>query len=164
MSLISRIQSLSQTLNKLLAEKELQITTAESCTAGLISAYITSIPGSSSIFGRGFVTYSNDAKMELLNVKLETLQSHGAVSIETAKEMAEGALSNSYADISIAVTGIAGPDGATKEKPVGTVVIAISKKNGKTTATINHFEGTREEIRYKAAIEALNEAIIAIKA
>ena len=164
MSLTSRIQTLSQRLNKLLAQKELQITTAESCTAGLISSYITSVAGASSIFGRGFVTYSNDAKMELLNVKLKTLQNHGAVSIETAKEMAEGALSNSYADISIAVTGIAGPGGATKEKPVGTVAIAISKKNGKTTATMNHFEGTREEIRYKAAIEAINEAIIAIKA
>ncbi len=100
--------------------------TAESCTGGLIIAAMTDIPGSSSMVDRGFVTYSNEAKMEMLGVSARTLADHGAVSSRTAKEMAEGALKNSRAGIALAVTGIAGPDGGSAEKPVGLVWFGLA--------------------------------------
>lgn len=164
MSLTSEIFKASEELYKELKENEIQISTAESCTGGLISSSITSISGSSAIFDRGFVTYSNEAKMELLGVSLKTLQNHGAVSAEVAREMAEGAISKSYATISIATTGIAGPTGGSDDKPVGTVAIAICKKNGRTISKIYNFDGNREEVRQKATLKALNEALITIKA
>lgn len=108
---------------------ELKIATAESCTGGLIAALITSIPGSSAVFDRGFVTYSNQAKNEALDVPDDVLEAHGAVSAETAISMTFGALAHSRADISLAVTGIAGPDGGSKEKPVGMVFIAMAMRD-----------------------------------
>jgi nicotinamide-nucleotide amidase len=108
----------------------LMVATAESCTGGMIASALTEIPGSSSVVDRGFVTYSNDAKMQMIGVLLETLEAHGAVSRETAIEMATGALSNSRADVSIAVTGVAGPGGGSAEKPVGLVHLAAAGRNG----------------------------------
>lgn len=106
--------------------------TAESCTGGLIAAALTEIAGSSAVVDRGFVTYSNDAKRELLKVSEGTLAAHGAVSRQTAIEMVEGALAASRADIAVAVTGIAGPGGGSAEKPVGLVHIAAANRNGAT--------------------------------
>lgn len=108
------------------AARDMRAATAESCTGGLIIAAMTEIPGSSSVVDRGFVTYSNDAKMELLGVAPETLDNHGAVSRETALEMAAGALARSHAGIALAVTGVAGPDGGSAEKPVGLVWFGIA--------------------------------------
>ncbi|WP_421579458.1 CinA family protein [Shinella sp. M31] len=113
-------------------EKKLLIATAESCTAGLIAGAITEIPGSSGVFDRGFVTYSNEAKREMIGVANATLKAHGAVSRPTALEMAQGAIGNSGANISIAVTGIAGPGGGTEEKPVGLVHLAAARTGHET--------------------------------
>ncbi|WPE20351.1 CinA family protein [Shinella zoogloeoides] len=110
----------------------LMIATAESCTAGLIAGVITEIAGSSNAFDRGFVTYSNEAKQQMIGVSAETLKAHGAVSRPTALEMAEGAIRHSNADISVAVTGIAGPGGGSDEKPVGLVHLAAARKGRET--------------------------------
>ena len=116
--------------------------TAESCTGGLISATITEISGSSQWFDRAFVTYTNEAKRQMLQVNPATLQSYGAVSIPTACEMVRGALNNSNADIAVAVTGIAGPTGGSPAKPVGTVCIAVHQRGGKLIyAHRHHFTG-----------------------
>ena len=114
---------------KLLMEKNMTLSSAESCTGGLFSQEVTNISGASQIFDRGIVTYSNNAKMEELGVKAETLAAFGAVSKETAYEMAEGVRKVSGTDIGVSVTGIAGPTGATKDKPVGLVYIGISTKD-----------------------------------
>lgn len=113
-------------------ERKLLIATAESCTAGLIAGAITEISGSSSVFDRGFVTYSNEAKREMIGVANATLKAHGAVSRPTAVEMAEGAIGNSAANIAIAVTGIAGPGGGSDEKPVGLVHLAAARTGRET--------------------------------
>jgi nicotinamide-nucleotide amidase len=110
--------------------KKLKIATAESCTGGLISALLTEIAGSSDVFERGFVTYSNQAKQEMLGVPEALLIRHGAVSEEVARAMAQGALAHSRADLAVAVTGVAGPGGGTAEKPVGLVHIAAARKGG----------------------------------
>ena len=117
---------------KLLAEARAQgfkIVTAESCTGGLVAGLLTEIPGSSDVVERGFVTYSNDAKQDLLGVPREILQSHGAVSEQTARAMAQGALKHSRADIAVAVTGIAGPGGGSTDKPVGLVHFSAARGN-----------------------------------
>lgn len=143
-------QSLVQLATQLgaqLKNRSIKLVTAESCTGGGLAYYLTSVPGSSEWFERGFVTYSNDAKNKLLKVKLKTLSKFGAVSEETAREMAEGALKNSKATISISITGIAGPGGGTKEKPVGTVWIGFAGVNIKTECSLVIFPGTRLYIR-----------------
>ena len=112
---------------RLATEKNLLLATAESCTGGLIAATMTEIAGCSSAFERGYVTYSNDAKMECLGVPAAVLEAHGAVSEATARAMAEGALARSRADAAVAVTGVAGPDGGTPEKPVGLVHLAAAR-------------------------------------
>ena len=101
-----------------------KIATAESCTGGLVAGLLTDIPGSSAVVERGFVTYSNEAKTELIGVPAELIATHGAVSEAVARAMAEGALARSHADVAVAITGIAGPDGGSEQKPVGTVVFA----------------------------------------
>jgi len=136
------------------------LATAESCTGGWIAQVLTSIPGSSRWFERGFVTYSNLSKRELLGVRTETLARFGAVSEQTARAMAEGALTHSHADLALAVTGIAGPDGGTPEKPVGTVCLAWAQRQRATHSTTRHFSGDRQEIRRQsvaAAIEGLGD-------
>lgn len=132
-------------------KKDLKITTAESCTGGMISAALTDIAGSSDVFDRGFVTYSNEAKHEMLGVPETVLAEHGAVSSQTACAMAEGALRNSNAGIALSVTGIAGPGGGSEDKPVGTVWFAVAVR-GHTNAVLHRFhdEG-RNSIRAKAA-------------
>ena len=146
---------ISQQLGRLLQSKDKKISTAESCTGGWISQIITDVPGSSAWFDRGFVTYSNAAKMQMLGVKPETLDAFGAVSAQTATEMANGALQNSDADCAIAVTGIAGPTGGTTTKPVGTVFIAWAYKNQETTVIKKRFTGNRLKIRQQTVKQAL---------
>ncbi len=135
-------------ISKKLKEKNLLLVTAESCTGGLLAAFITSISGASNIFERGFVTYSNESKIELLGVKKSTLEKHGAVSGEVAQQMAAGALKNSHANIAIAITGIAGPKSDDSKKPVGLVYIAcaVKKPNSKIVVKKFNFDGTRSQI------------------
>ncbi len=131
------------------------ITTAESCTGGLISASITEIAGSSAIFDRSFITYSNEAKQEMLDVSKDVIQTHGAVSEECAAAMAKGALRNSNANLAVSVTGIAGPNGGTKDKPVGLVYIGVASQNKIEIMKCN-FEGSRDQIRTSTVNMALN--------
>lgn len=142
-----------------LKEQNKRITTAESCTGGLLSASITEIAGSSEVFDRGFITYSNKAKIDLLTVPTFYIDEYGAVSLETALAMAEGAILMSNSHISISVTGVAGPGGGTDNKPVGTVFIAVASNNGKTFGVKFNFDGDRNQIRQKATLCALNLAL-----
>jgi len=139
-------------------QKNLKICTAESCTGGLLSALFTEISGSSQTFDRGFVTYSNESKTEMLGVKKESLEKFGAVSEEVAKEMAEGAIRNSKANIAIAITGIAGPKGGSIEKPIGLVFIAKCF-DGKTSVRKFYFSGNRNEVRKSTIIAALQMTV-----
>ncbi len=139
----------------LLKERGLTLATAESCTGGLIGAEITSVSGASEVYGFGFVTYANEAKEALLGVRHDTLLAHGAVSPETAREMAEGARAKSGADIAVSVTGIAGPGGGTPEKPVGLVYVGVSTAEG-TRAERLSLSGSRDEIRAAARDNALS--------
>ncbi|WP_416908684.1 MAG: CinA family protein [Polymorphobacter sp.] len=135
------------------------IAMAESCTGGLVAAALTETAGASDVFDRGFVTYSNDAKQELLGVGEDILSTFGAVSIATAWAMARGALERSHADVAVAITGIAGPGGGTESKPVGTVVFARAVRDGdpeKVTADVREFGDLgRHEIRRQAVLVAL---------
>lgn len=154
----SELFELAEQLGRLLKANGKIIATAESCTGGWIAQAITEVSGSSAWFDRGFVTYSNAAKMQMLGVSPQTLEKYGAVSTETATEMAAGALAHSDADIAVAVTGIAGPDGGTLEKPVGTVFIAWARKNGETKVARKQLSGNRRQIRaqtVKSAIEGM---------
>jgi nicotinamide-nucleotide amidase len=138
----------------LLADRT-SLATAESCTGGWVSQCLTAIAGSSAWFERGFVTYSNAAKREMLGVPEETLAAHGAVSQPVAVAMAEGALRRSRAGWALAITGIAGPDGGTAEKPVGTVCLAWAARDGGTTTETRHFSGGREAVRAQSVVRAL---------
>jgi len=134
----------------------IMIVTAESCTGGLIAAALTDIAGSSDVVDRGFVTYSNEAKNEMIGIPMGLIKSVGAVSKEVAVAMAEGALANSRAGISIAVTGIAGPGGGSAEKPVGLVHIASARKGFATTHKECRFgEKSRDDIRHETVLSAL---------
>lgn len=130
------------------------LATAESCTGGWAAQVVTSIGGSSGWFDRGYVTYSNDAKRELLGVRAETLARHGAVSEETAREMAQGALERSKATVALSITGVAGPGGGSRDKPVGTVCFAWATRRGARVET-RHFSGDRESVRRQSVIHAL---------
>ena len=149
------IRLLSETLRK----HGLKLATAESCTGGMISSSITELAGSSDVFDRGFVTYSNQSKIDLLGVSPATIEQFGAVSHETADEMASGAITNSQADVSIAVTGIAGPTGGTADKPVGLVYIAIGQKNVPPVVTHNVFSGDRSSIRHQATMVGIRHLL-----
>lgn len=152
---------LAQELSNAFREKRFMMATAESCTGGMISAAITDLAGSSAVFDRGFVTYSNEAKMELLGVRAETLTEYGAVSPQVAEEMAVGAIKNSNAQIAISVTGIAGPSGGSDEKPVGLVYLGIATKE-KIESHHRQFQGTRADIREQTVQEALTLLIQAL--
>ena len=132
-----------------------RLATAESCTGGLVSAALTSIPGSSRAFERGFVTYANDAKIEMLGVPPELIEAHGAVSEAVSRAMAEGAIRHSRALASLAITGIAGPDGGSAAKPVGTVHIAAAMEGAETLHERHLFAGNRDLIREQAALSAM---------
>ena len=132
-----------------------RITVAESCTGGLLSALFTEVSGSSDVFDRGFVTYSNDAKTELLGVDAQLIAMHGAVSELASLAMAEGALEKSKAGLSVSITGIAGPNGGSTEKPVGLVHFGCAKRGGTTIHDQEVFGGSRHEIRMEAVRHAL---------
>jgi nicotinamide-nucleotide amidase len=149
------LKSLARRIGVRLKKRNLKLATAESCTGGWIAQTVTSVSGSSGWFDRGFVTYSNEAKKELLGVRGGTLSRHGGVSLETAKEMAAGALARSRAQVAIAVTGVAGPGGGTKAKPVGTVCFAWSRKRGAMESFVRHFRGGRERVRRQSVVFAL---------
>jgi nicotinamide-nucleotide amidase len=155
----SNLLSKVQELYDIALRKNLKIATAESCTGGLLSALLTDISGASEIFLCGFVTYSNQAKSALLDVDVKQLAKFGAVSSEVAKAMVLGALQKSGADIAVSITGIAGPDGGTNEKPVGLVYIASANRNNQMIEEKYIFTGNRQEIRLQAAREAVNQLI-----
>lgn len=142
-------------LLELLKTKQWKLATAESCTGGMIVAALTDIPGSSAVVERGFVTYTNEAKTEMLAVPEKLLASHGAVSEEVACAMAKGALAHAPVDVAVAVTGIAGPGGNTEEKPLGTVHIAVAGKQGIVHQHYK-FSGMRQEIRQQVMLAALD--------
>ena len=156
------MQALVKELSDKLRAKKWMLVTAESCTGGMIAAEITDLAGSSAVFDRGFVTYSNDAKIDLLGVDKKTLKEHGAVSSQVAEEMAQGALKNSKAQLTVSVTGIAGPDGGSEEKPVGLVYLGIATK-GNCTSHHRQCEGSRAEIRQQTVEEALKLLIDALE-
>lgn len=146
---------LARQVGQTLKKANRRLVTAESCTGGGIAEWVTRIPGSSEWFERGYVTYSNEAKIEQLDVGSDTLAIHGAVSEETAREMVIGALRHSHADIAVAVTGIAGPDGGSPDKPVGTVCMAWADKNGRVVSARVLLPGDRHAVRRQAAALAL---------
>lgn len=146
--------TLEKAVVDLLLANNLTVTCAESCTGGMLSARLINVSGISDVYKTGYVTYSNKAKKNLLGVKKSTLQKHGAVSSQTAKEMVKGAALESKADVAVAITGIAGPDGGTKEKPVGLVYIACSVK-GNVTVEEYRFKGNRTKVREAAVSAAL---------
>ncbi len=133
----------------------LKLALAESCTGGLVAGALSAVPGSSQVLDRGFVTYANEAKTELLGVAAELLAAHGAVSEPVARAMAEGAIRSPEIDISVSVTGIAGPGGGGAQKPVGLVHIASARKNAPTLHRRHVFNGDRESIRLQAVAAAL---------
>jgi nicotinamide-nucleotide amidase len=136
-----------------------RLATAESCTGGLIAASVAAVPGASLVLERGFITYSNDAKIEMLGVPAELIERRGAVSMEVALAMVEGALKHSRADIAVAVTGIAGPDGGTADKPIGLVHIAAARRNGPRLHEEHRFGDIgRHRVQAESAIAALTLA------
>jgi nicotinamide-nucleotide amidase len=159
----SELRARAFTLVGELRAKSLKLATAESCTGGLLAGLFTESAGSSDVFERGFVTYSNDAKHELLGVSTALLETHGAVSQEVALAMAQGTLAHSRADLVIAVTGIAGPGGATETKPIGLVHVAIARKDGAVTHRVFEFGDIgRTEVRLAtldAAMTLLSEFV-----
>src|SRR5688572_1567743 len=148
------MENLAKTVGESLKARAQQLVTAESCTGGWVAQVVTAVAGSSAWFERGFVTYSNSAKQELLGVRTETFARHGAVSEETAREMALGALARSKADVAVAVTGVAGPSGGSPEKPVGTVCFAWADRRGACSEK-RHFSGDRESVRRQSVVHAL---------
>jgi nicotinamide-nucleotide amidase len=153
------IHLLAQNLGNQCIKNAYKLVIAESCTGGLVCSVITSVSGSSNWFDRGFVTYSNQSKCDLLGVAKKTLANHGAVSQNVANEMALGALQNSHGSLSLSITGIAGPNGGTKDKPVGTVYFAICNQNSMLFESRSNFAGSRLEIQEKALVFALNNLL-----
>ena len=153
---------LTKTLAEILLSRNWMVSLAESCTGGLVSATLTELAGSSEWFERGYITYSNEAKTECLDVPARIIESHGAVSEPVAKAMAEGARINSGSDVAISITGIAGPSGGTAEKPVGTVCFGWATENQTLTKTM-HFDGDRQAVRQQATEFALTELIALLR-
>ncbi len=148
------LEQLAAELGEQLKRKNWSLAVAESCTGGWLAETVTAIPGSSAWFERGFVTYSNLAKQQMLGVEIKTLEKYGAVSEQTVREMAWGALEHSQARISVAISGVAGPDGGTPDKPVGTVWLAWAWSRGCETRR-EQFEGDRRQVRRQAVAAAL---------
>ena len=149
------LDSLARQLGERAQAVGMFIAVAESCTGGWLAKVITDIPGSSGWFDRGFVTYSNAAKQDMLDVRAATLEAHGAVSEETAAEMARGALAHSRAGLAVAITGIAGPGGAVPGKPVGTVCFGFVEADGAPETETRHFPGDRRAVRMQSVRHAL---------
>jgi nicotinamide-nucleotide amidase len=154
------MNALAEKVGQALGARGLRAATAESCTGGWVAQAITAVPGSSQWFVGGFVSYSNAAKQQMLGVKARTLEAHGAVSEQTVTEMAEGGLARTGADICVAISGVAGPDGGSKEKPVGTVWLAWAVRNRPTVSCLSFFQGDRTAVREQAVEQAL-EGILA---
>ncbi len=152
------LENLATELGAALKARGFMLALAESCTGGMAAQAVTSVAGSSAWFDRGFVTYSNQAKIDMLGVSAKTLETFGAVSDETAIEMAQGCLKHSHARIAGSITGIAGPDGGTAAKPVGTVCFAIAQVNFCRPYT-HYFAGSREEIRNQATVFIMQQLI-----
>ena len=150
-----RLYDLAEQVGVALKARALMLATAESCTGGGIGEAVTRVPGSSDWYERGFITYTYVSKREMLGVKVETLDRHGAVSEQTVKEMVTGALAHSHAQIAVAVSGTAGPAGGTPDKPVGTVCVAWALKDGEPIAETRHYAGDREAVRRQAVERAL---------
>ncbi len=155
-------EAIEETVVRLLQEKKLSVTTAESCTGGLISGTLVNVAGASDVLGEAYVTYSNEAKQRLVGVHARTLEQFGAVSEQTAGEMAAGAAKAAGADVGISSTGIAGPGGGTEEKPVGLVYIGCFVK-GEVQVREYHFQGNRMENRLRTVEEALRLAAEMLK-
>ncbi len=153
---MNELEKLAQQLGAALLARGECLTAAESCTGGWLAQSVTAIAGSSAWFDRGFVTYSNAAKVEMLGVPETTLERHGAVSEATARAMAQGALAHSRADWSVGITGVAGPTGGSREKPVGTVCFAWAEKNAGCEAQVAHFQGDRAAVREQSVRYALH--------
>ena len=152
----AQLEALAADVGKLLLDTGQRLATAESCTGGWVAQCLTAIAGSSNWFERGFVTYSNEAKGDMLGVAEATLAAHGAVSEAVAAAMAGGALRHSRADWTLAITGIAGPDGGSKDKPVGTVCFAWAGPEGRCDTETRHFAGSREAVRAQSVGHALS--------
>jgi len=153
---------LTKTLAQILLSRNWTVSLAESCTGGLVCATLTELAGSSEWFERGYITYSNEAKTECIGVPALLIESHGAVSEQVAKAMAEGARINSGSNVAISITGIAGPSGGSAAKPVGTICFGWSTENQTLTKTM-HFDGDRQMIRQQAAEFALTELIALLR-
>jgi len=152
------MMDLARKVGEALKAKRLRLVTAESCTGGWVAMAVTAVAGSSDWFERGYVTYSNDAKREELGVGEQTLRRHGAVSEETAREMAAGALRKGGGQVALAVTGVAGPTGGTPDKPVGMVCFAWTVGSKMTSAT-KRFAGDRESVRRQSVVHALQQVL-----
>lgn len=148
-------ETLARSVGHELKKQGLMLATAESCTGGWVAQIVTSVSGSSEWFERGFITYTNISKREMLGVKTTILSRYGAVSEQTARAMAEGALAHSHAQLAVAITGIAGPSGGTPEKPVGTVCFAWAGKKRDTVSARHVFTGDRAAVRRQAVVRAL---------
>ena len=151
----AELAALSQRVGQTLGEYKLTLATAESCTGGWVAEAVTDTAGSSGWFERGFITYSNQAKTDMLGVRTDTLIRFGAVSEETAQEMAAGAIAHSQAEWAISITGIAGPGGGSSAKPVGTVCFGWCRRGGTPGSETMLFEGERRSIRQQAVMHAL---------
>lgn len=151
---------LAMTAGQQLRQRGLMLVTAESCTGGWLGQAVTAVAGSSTWFERGFITYSNASKREMLGVEQAILEQYGAVSPQTAQQMVIGALNRSHAQLGVAITGIAGPDGGTTAKPVGTVCFAWALKNGLVQRETHYFQGDRESIRYLSVTTALQGILL----
>ncbi|WP_058492739.1 CinA family protein [Legionella worsleiensis] len=160
---MSHLNELIKQIATCLNDSGILLVTAESCTGGLISGYLTEIPGSSTWFERGFVTYSNLAKQEMLSVSAELLTQFGAVSEEVAAAMAVGALRHSAGHVALSVTGIAGPDGGSIDKPVGTVCFGWAMQHSSPVTLKMQFNGTRHDIRQAACYQALQGVLSLLK-
>jgi len=148
------MNALARKVGDALKARGLKLVTAESCTGGWVAMALTAIAGSSDWFERGYVSYSNEAKLEALGVAADTLRRHGAVSEETAREMAAGALARSHGQVALAITGVAGPTGGSADKPVGTVCFAWAD-GSKILSETRRFDGDRESVRRQSVVRAL---------
>lgn len=150
-----KLYELAVEIGQALKSRGLMLVTAESCTGGWVSEAVTMVPGSSDWFERGFVTYTYISKREMLGVREDTLEKHGAVAEATVREMVAGAIARSHAQVGVAVSGVAGPSGGTAEKPVGTVCFAWAIKNDESVSETRHFAGDREAVRKQSVEHAL---------
>jgi nicotinamide-nucleotide amidase len=158
------LHEVTQALARVLKKNNWHLSTAESCTGGMVAASITELAGSSEWFERGYVTYSNQSKSEDIDVSQNLIEQHGAVSDQVARAMALGAKQNSGSDLSLSITGIAGPTGGSPEKPIGTVCFAWILANDQIVSETKHFEGNRQQIRQQACDFSLRKLLSLVAA